>query len=249
MLKKLTPTLLILSILIVSQLYPKFNKAKNTNLHSSHVNNEVKNESKSSSQTIDEDFSLYNNNKLIPSKANQENINNISDYSTQNINKYTSAPKPEQYNQNISNPEIIKTSEVNVNNVNTIVQKKDISISSYLSSLQCVNYQLKVGETLTDIARKYESKCNLNTTIKFITSINKISDKNNLDSGIYLSIPEDTLKNGIMYTVISGDTWNKISNLYYSQYDTYSIMNFLVYINDLPNNDLPLGEAIFLPSI
>lgn len=108
---------------------------------------------------------------------------------------------------------------------------------------------MKSGETLTDIARRYENNCNLNTTIKLITSINKLDNRNDIDSGTLLAIPEDTLKNGIMYTIISGDTWYKIRNEYYYQYDADSIMNFLVYINDLPNNDLPLGERIFLPSI
>jgi hypothetical protein len=36
---------------------------------------------------------------------------------------------------------------------------------------------------------------------------------------------------------------------YYSNYDVESMNNLLVYINDLPNNNLPLEESIFLPSI
>lgn len=119
----------------------------------------------------------------------------------------------------------------------------------YLNNLKYINYQLKFGETLTDIARRYENNCNLNTTIKLITSINKLDNKNDIDSGTLLAIPEDTLKGGIMYIIISGDTWYKIRDEYYYQYDADSIMNFLVYINDLANNDLPLGERIFLPSI
>ncbi|MFW2487164.1 LysM peptidoglycan-binding domain-containing protein [Clostridium chromiireducens] len=59
-----------------------------------------------------------------------------------------------------------------------------------LSGLRCISYKLKSGETLTDIARKYESTCNLNNTIKMIKLINKIEDENNINSQTVVNIPE-----------------------------------------------------------
>lgn len=48
-----------------------------------------------------------------------------------------------------------------------------------------------------------------------------------------------------MYKVISGDTWYKIVDKYDYKYDVDSLMNLIVYVNNLPNNDLHLGERMF----
>lgn len=126
---------------------------------------------------------------------------------------------------------------------------KTITVPNFLSSLKCTNYVLKSGETLTQIARKYQNTCNLSTSIKLIKYINKINDGDNLNSGVILSIPESILTTGTMYPVTTGDTWYSIAKKHYNTYDVSSITKLLVYINDLPNNDLPLGESIFLPLI
>jgi LysM repeat protein len=128
-------------------------------------------------------------------------------------------------------------------------EKKTITTSSFLSSLSCTNHVLQKGETLTQIARKYESTCNLNTTIKLIKSINNINDDNNIDSGTVIYIPESLITTGKLYPITTGDTWYNIAQKYYTQYDADSIAKVLIYINNLPNNDLPLGESLFLPSI
>ena len=129
------------------------------------------------------------------------------------------------------------------------LDNKTITVPNFLSSLKCTNYVLKSGETLTQIARKYQNTCNLSTSIKLIKYINKINDGDNLNSGVILSIPESILTTGTMHTVITGDTWYSIAKKHYNTYDVSSITKLLVYINDLPNNDLPLGESIFLPLI
>lgn len=108
---------------------------------------------------------------------------------------------------------------------------------------------MKSRETLTDIARKYENTCNLSITIKMIKSINKIDDENSINSQSLIHIPESTLKSGSLYKVSTGDTWYKLANEHYPKYTAESIMKFLVYINNLPDNDLPLGVEIFLPVI
>ena len=126
---------------------------------------------------------------------------------------------------------------------------KTITISNFLSSLKCTNYVLKSGETLTQIARNMKIHVISRTSIKLIKSINKINNGDNLNSGYVLSIPQSILTTGTMHPVTTGDTWYSIAKKHYNTYDVSSITKLLVYINDLPNNDLPLGQSIFLPSI
>lgn len=158
----------------------------------------------------------------------KENPSNVIDNDTKNSDTYT-------LSNNISST--------------TNLEKKTITISNFLNSLKCTNYILKSGETLTQVARKYENTCNLNTSIKLIKSINKINDVDNINSGFKLSIPESIITTGTMHLVTTEDTWYSISQKHYNTYDVNSITKILVYINDLPNNDLPLGESLFLPSI
>ncbi|EKQ51298.1 MULTISPECIES: LysM peptidoglycan-binding domain-containing protein [unclassified Clostridium] len=82
---------------------------------------------------------------------------------------------------------------------NSEIEKTGIDTSNYFAKLQCINYKLKYGETLTDIARKYESTCNFNSTIKMIKSINKIDDENIMNDQTIFRIPEYALENGKMY--------------------------------------------------
>ena len=182
----------------------------------------------------------YNNNN------NKENlVKQNRDISKDQSNKSTSKDKVNVDNS-INTNNKLNTKDKNTDNN---IQKQSINIQNYLDKLSCINYELRQGETLTDIARRYENNCNLNTTIKVIKSINKIENENDIDAKTILSIPESTIQNGTMYKIIPGDTWYKIANKYDSKYDVDSIMNLIVYVNNLPNNDLPLGEKIFLPVI
>jgi len=187
------------------------------------------------------------------------NIPEINDNSSKNgsilSDNTQTSPKPYTIKETPSNvidnnPKNSDTYTVS-NNISstTNTEKKTITISNFLNSLKCTNYILKSGETLTQVARKYENTCNLNTSLKLIKSINKINDVDSINSGITLSIPESIITTGLMHLVTTGDTWYSISQKYYNTYDVNSITKILVYINDLPNNDLPLGESIFLPSI
>lgn len=188
---------------------------------------------------------------ISTSYKTNETPSNIVKASSYPINKYSyhaSNNDPDNNNQNISNDKE-KNVPSNSATSNNNRSKKIIAIPDFLNNLKCSNYVLSTGETLTQIARKYENTCNLNTSIKIIKSINNINDADNIHSGTTLFIPEATLKSGTMYKIITGDTWYSIINKYYYGYDVESMNNLLVYINDLPNNDLPLGESIYLPSI
>ncbi|GEP64070.1 hypothetical protein CBE01nite_18380 [Clostridium beijerinckii] len=194
---------------------------------------------------------FYKIEKSITSSTENKNINTDIPTKTSDVNnEIKPVSKSESSNKSVpTNTLANETQVVKEQKANSEIRKTDIDTSDYLSSLQCISYKLKQGETLTDIARKYESTCNLNSTIKMIKSINKIDDVNNINSQTIVNIPENALKRGTMYTVVAGDTWYKVASEYYPKYTTESVMKFLVYINNLPNNDLPLGEKIFLPAL
>lgn len=219
MIKKSMPLILILFIFAVFLSYAIFDRTKKSN-----------------------DSSLENNSNRYIEK-------DISTSSMNTTNKVNSTSKNENSYKNTSNIIANDTQVVKEQSVNNEIPKVDIDTFNYLNSLQCISYKLKSGETLTDIARKYVNICNLNATIKMIKSINKIDYENNINSKTLIYIPEYAIKSGNMYKVSTGDTWYKVANEYYPKYTAESIMKFLVYINNLPNNDLPLGETIFLPSV
>lgn len=183
------------------------------------------------------------------SSIGNSNNNYVSESYKNNNIKISLNPKSGNSYKNTSDITYGYTQDVKEQNISNEVKKADIDIFDYLNGLQCISYELKSGETLTDVARKYESTCNLNSTIKMIKSISRIDDDNNINSRAIVYIPEQTIKSGTMYTVSAGDTWYKVAREYYPKYTAESVMKLLVYINNLPNNDLPLGEKIFLPVI
>lgn len=249
--------LIILLLIIITSCLTYFIvfKSKQTNHISSTGNSILSDDAATSSKTIEmypttpkETSSVEKNTSnsaksytAIPKKVENNEGNNLSNSST-NVNNSSNS----KIDASSSTSTTINHSDIS-NNLNQT--KKTITISSFLSNLNSINYVLKSKETLTDIARKYENTCNLNTSIKIIKSINNISDGDNVDEGRTLLIPESTLQSGSMYPVVTGDTWYSIAQKYYSSYDVNSITTLLIYINDLPNNDLPLGESIFLPKI
>ena len=86
-----------------------------------------------------------------------------------------------------------------------------LSLNDFASSLSCVNYTIKEGDTL--------------------------------------KIPESTFVSGTLYKIKDGDSWYKIRDTYYKNYDIDNFMNFIIDLNELPNDMLPLGETIFLPAL
>ena len=124
-----------------------------------------------------------------------------------------------------------------------------LSLNDFASSLSCVNYTIKEGDTLTSICSKYYTYCNLNTSINLVTLINNITNPEELTIGNTLKIPESTFVSGTLYKIKEGDSWYKIRDTYYKNYDIDNFMNFIIDLNELPNNVLPLGETIFLPAL
>lgn len=251
-------TLFVVTTLLSTTIFLNNMKLKTKSISDNSKDNTSMNIKTSSDNSLKEVDLAEKNKDTIKVKQNRNTSEDKSDIivseNKQKINSSEDKPdiKASQDKDNVLvNTSTGTNNELNAKTkyINNKVQKKQINIQNYLGKLPCITYELKQGETLTDIARRYENTCNLNTTVKMIKSINNIEDENYIDAKTVLSIPETTIKSGTMYKVVSGDTWYKIANLYDSKYDVDSIMNLVVYVNNLPNNDLPLGETIFLPII
>lgn len=124
-----------------------------------------------------------------------------------------------------------------------------ITIPEFISNMQCKEYTLQYGETLTSIAKKYNSTCPINTSVKLIKEASKITNADSISTGSKIYIPETILKNGYLYTIKYGDTWNELCKDYYPIYNSDCITKLLIFINDLNNNTLPSGTQIYLPNI
>ncbi|MDO5518312.1 MAG: LysM domain-containing protein [Clostridium sp.] len=124
-----------------------------------------------------------------------------------------------------------------------------ITVPEFINDMQCSEYTLKPGDTLTSIARRYISTCTLNSALKLIKEVNNITNANLISTGSKIKIPETILSNGYIHTVVYGDTWDKLCLDYYPIYNSDYMSKILIFINDLPDNNLPLGTEIYLPNI
>lgn len=159
--------------------------------------------------------------------------------------------KKDTYNSLTSNknlPKIINNYDYSVNCINTS-GTVIITIPEYINNMQCKEYTLQPGDTLTSIAKRYISTCPLNSALKLIKEASNISNSNLLNAGTKIRIPETILNNGYIHTVVYGDTWEKLCRDYYPIYDSNYLKQILIFINDLPDNNLPLGKEIYLPNI
>ncbi len=99
-------------------------------------------------------------------------------------------------------------------------------------------YQVKAGDTLYSIARKY------NTTIDAIKNINNLTS-NNLSLNQILKIPTTSEEESVdyfNYTVKSGDSLYKIANLY------NTTVNEIVQLNNLSSINLSIGQVLKIPN-
>jgi len=124
-----------------------------------------------------------------------------------------------------------------------------ITIPQFINDMQCKEYTLKDGETLTSIAKNYISTCPLNSGVKLIKEASKINNADLICAGSKILIPETILKNGYIHKIEYGDTWNKLCRYYYSIYNSEYMKKLLIFINDFPDTTLPLGTEIYMPNI
>lgn len=148
----------------------------------------------------------------------------------------------------VTNTEIPYTHIDNSTNMQCL-NKVHITPAEFINNQQCKNYTLKSNETINDLFKTFDSTCSYNAFLKLIKEINKLNSINDIKSGCSLYIPETTLKNGTIHKIVSGDTWFALCSKYYPEYDSVSIMELLIYINDFKDDTLPLDAYIFLPKI
>lgn len=189
-------------------------------------------------------FNYGNNKSLVKntsSTSNSEPKENTSDDTNNNSSSTTNDSSKSTSNS---------TSELNDSSSSAMAANMTyLSVDNFATSLNCINYTIKSGDTLTSICNKYSTYCNLNSSINLVTIINNITNPEELKIGDTLKIPESTFVSGTLYNVSEGDTWYKIRDTYYQNYDIDNIMKFIIDLNKLPNEELPLGESIFLPSL
>lgn len=177
---------------------------------------------------------VYNNEDEVPI-ANSNRSSSISKNSSTKLDQTTSIDK-------ILNEETASSSI-------TATKLTSLSANDFINSLDCIDYTIKDGDTLSSICTKYSHYCNLGSCLNIISKINNITSPEEIKIGDVIKIPESTLTSGTLYTVKSGDSWYDLRNDFYENYDIETIINFIVDINQLPSDELPLGEDIFLPRL
>ena len=237
-LKAITFTILFITTVLIYVSYFININEKSNSLNSSESINSSKNEISDKKEFKEHVETKINTVPFESLSSNEEELSVPVTSETSNSTK-----------ESISVPITSKTSNSDEDTADSNTIKKTFELQLFLSNLPCNNYILKKGETLSTIAHKYENTCNPNTTVKLISLINHLDTPDDLKIGANLSIPESTIKSGTLYRVVTGDTWHKIALEYYPDYTPESIINFIVTINNLPNNDLPLYENVFLPLV
>ncbi|MEM5948582.1 M23 family metallopeptidase [Spirochaetia bacterium 38H-sp] len=103
---------------------------------------------------------------------------------------------------------------------------------SQFSSLNVQEYTIKQGDTLYDIAKKF------NLRLDTIISFNTMSDVRRIPVNTTIHIPD---RNGVLYTVNKGDSLESIAKKY-----GISMISILD-ANDLSTDKLKVGQKLFLP--
>ena len=94
-------------------------------------------------------------------------------------------------------------------------------------------YTIKSGDSLWNIANRY------NTTVNELKSLNNLTS-NNLSIGQILKLPSNNIQENT-YTVKSGDSLWSIANRY------NTTVNELKILNNLTSNNLSIGQILKLP--
>ena len=99
-------------------------------------------------------------------------------------------------------------------NFTTIIDSKKLKFETMpteeenITNEEYINYTIKKGDTLSEIAKRY------NTNVKELASINNIKDVNLIYAGNTLKIPKNKQENYITYKIKKGDTLTKIAKKY-----------------------------------
>ena len=103
---------------------------------------------------------------------------------------------------------------------------------SQFARLEVSTYTVQPGDTLSEIALKYQLE--MDTLISF----NQIEDVRRLQAGVDFQIPN---RDGLLYTVKSGDSIASIADR------NGTTVNAILDANDLMSQDLTVGQVLFVP--
>ena len=138
------------------------------------------------------------------------------------------------------NTSVQSLKELNNLNDNNIKAKDILKVSSNndANPLECIVYTVKKGDTLYNIAKKY------NTTVEEIKRYNNLQT-NLLNIGDRIVIPcnvENNYKenNYVTYTVLKGDSLYSIANKFKTTVDS------IKELNDLKTNNINVGDKLIV---
>lgn len=176
---------------------------------------------------------------ITPKNNNTVNKDNITDTTKQsNVsnNDKTTNVTPNAYDEKVAP-------------VNTDKSSSSLTIDTLAKSLDCVEYTVKEGDTLSSICKKYTNHCSPSTVNYLICLVNGIDSNDKLNVGAKIKIPEDAINNGSLHKIVKNDTWYKFTNEYYKNYNVKDVVDVVSKINNMKDSTLILDKTIFLPSI
>lgn len=126
-------------------------------------------------------------------------------------------------------------------NANTQVNQPDAKLEKDYTI-----YEVKKGDSLLSICKKYEKTCPTSILSKSILILNKLSTSSEVKEGMQLKIPIKYTKDGIKYTIKAGDTLYDIALMYFKDMDTNEIVNVIAADNFIKDFNIRIGDELFL---
>ncbi|MDT8716281.1 LysM peptidoglycan-binding domain-containing protein [Clostridium sp. 19966] len=195
------------------------NNSNNANLQSNQSNVAKNNDSQGKSPVVIDNRTSASTN-TADTKSDSAAVSNNSNSSQDNTTSATT-----ESNKTTSDN---KNTNTNLGSVTTYTVKKDDSIDTIYKNLS--------------------KGCPKDTFIKAILNSNNLSSVKDITSGMSIKIPDEYISSGTAYTVKSGDSLYLIAKNYLSQNNVNSAIETLKNYNYLSNDNLIIGEKIFIPS-
>lgn len=181
------------------------------------------NPSGNSNQTTNDSKKISNDKTLDVSKTNVEPNNSIS--STENN---------------------VKSSNLNTNDSSNTVSIKNETNTNISNGN--INYTIKPSDSLYKICKKYENTCPTKIAMKIILEKNNLQTSSNLKENMTVIIPENYLSSGTKHTIQKGDTLYSLAKKYVSNKNTLDAIKYIKKANYMTNDEINIGEEIFIPS-
>jgi LysM repeat protein len=187
----------------------------------------------SNNAQIDNNKNLVSSNSDNPSKGPTVIDNKVGDL------KESSATNSQTNSNSSQNTDAQKEQQ----NTNTNIQTKQ---SEATGEKDYTIYEVKKGDSLLSICKKYEKTCPTSVLSKSILMSNKLSNSSEVKEGMQLKIPIKYTKDGIKYTVKTGDTLYDIALIYFKDMDINETVNTITTDNFINNYNIRVGDELFL---